>query len=184
MRTSAKRKAMSDSEESSLENPNTGEMEDIAQLGSNASAKSGHGSESGSESVPGSDKDHIEGDHDYSKAVRRKATGKGNIKSKVVRRRRRRRKRFRFSIPANKYKRAKLLDDWFDDDELCVDRLNKCSTIRTRNQGRRTVLYNDDSDDDGFVPAGERLNLGTSRSGRMRRMTEKAKASHLMGWSH
>ncbi|XP_060688587.1 bromodomain and WD repeat-containing protein 3 isoform X1 [Hemiscyllium ocellatum] len=176
IRTSAKRKAMSDSEERSLENPNTGEMDGIAQLGP--------GSESGSESAPGSDKDHIEGDHDYSKAVRRKTTRKGNIKSKVVRRRRRRRKRFRFSIPANKYKRAKLLDDWFDEDELCVDRLNKCSTIRTRNQGRRTVLYNDDSDDDGFVPAGERLNLGMSRSGRMRRMTEKAKASHLMGWSH
>ncbi|XP_067903868.1 bromodomain and WD repeat-containing protein 3 isoform X1 [Heterodontus francisci] len=185
IRTSTKRKVMSDSEESSLENPNK-EMEDIAQLGSNASAKSGPGSESGSESCSGSDKDHIEGDHDYSKVVRRKMTGKGSIKSRVGvrRRRRRRRKGFRFSTPTNRYKRARLLDDWFDEDELCVDRLNKCSTIRTRNQGRRTVLYNDDSDDDGFVPADEPLNLGMSRSGRMRRMTEKAKASHLMGWSH
>ncbi|XP_067852945.1 bromodomain and WD repeat-containing protein 3 isoform X2 [Heptranchias perlo] len=185
MRASTKRKLLSDSEESSSENLNKEEMEGIAQLGSDASAKSGPGSESRSESGSGSDKDHIEGDHDYSKVVRRKTTGKGSIKSKVgVRRRRRRRKSFKFSTPTNRYKRARLLDDWFDEDELCIERLNKCSTIRTRNQGRRTVLYNDDSDDDGFVPADEPLNLGMSRSGRVRRMTEKAKASHLMGWSH
>ncbi|XP_051877104.1 bromodomain and WD repeat-containing protein 3 isoform X2 [Pristis pectinata] len=186
IRTSTKRKLMSDSEESDLENTNQEEMDDAAQLDNDASAKSGPESECGPESISGADKDHVEGDHDYSKVVRRKATGKGNIKSRVgVRRKRRRRRRkgFKFTTPTNKYKRARLLDDWFDEDELCVDRLNKCSTIRTRNQGRRTVLYNDDSDD-GFVPTDEPLNLGTSRSGRMRRMTEKAKASHLMGWSH
>ncbi|XP_055500126.1 bromodomain and WD repeat-containing protein 3 isoform X1 [Leucoraja erinacea] len=184
MRTSTKRKLMSDSEESDLDDTNQGEMEDTAQLDNDASAKSGSGSECGPESVSGVDKDHVEGDHDYSKVVRRKTTGKGNIKNRVgVRRKRRRRKGFKFTTPTNKYKRARLLDDWFDEDELCIDRLNKCSTIRTRNQGRRTVLYNDDSDD-GFVATDEPLNLGTSRSGRMRRMTEKAKASHLMGWSH
>ncbi|XP_069749711.1 bromodomain and WD repeat-containing protein 3-like isoform X4 [Narcine bancroftii] len=179
MRISAKRKLMSDSEESDLENTNQ-EMDDAAPLDNDASAKSGP------ESVLGADKDHVEGDHDYSKAVRRKATGKGSIKNRpgVRRKRRRRRKKFKFTTPTNKYKRARLLDDWFDEDELCVDRLTKCSTIRTRNQGRRTVLYNNDDSDNGFAPTNEPLNLGTSRSGRMRRMTEKAKASHLMGWSH
>ncbi|MFT7802669.1 bromodomain and WD repeat-containing protein 3 isoform X4, partial [Arapaima gigas] len=58
------------------------------------------------------------------------------------------------------------------------------SRINTRNQGRRTVLYNDDSEDDSSEPTVDPLNLGISRSGRVRRMTEKARVSHLMGWSH
>ncbi|XP_072126416.1 bromodomain and WD repeat-containing protein 3 isoform X2 [Mobula birostris] len=184
--SSTKRKLMSDSEESDLESTNQEGMSYATQLDNGASATSGPGSECGPESISGADKDHVEGDHDYSKIVRRKSTAKGNIKNSVEvrrRRRRRRKKGFKFTTPTSKYKRARLLDDWFDEDELCVDGLNKCTTIRTRNQGRRTVLYNDDSDD-GFIPADEPLNLGISRSGRMRRMTEKAKASHLMGWSH
>lgn len=60
----------------------------------------------------------------------------------------------------------------------------KESRINTRNQGRRTVLYNDDSEDDTSVPAEDPLNLGMSRSGRVRKMTEKARVSHLMGWNH
>uniref|UniRef100_A0A8C9TS44 Bromodomain and WD repeat domain containing 3 n=1 Tax=Scleropages formosus TaxID=113540 RepID=A0A8C9TS44_SCLFO len=58
------------------------------------------------------------------------------------------------------------------------------SRINTRNQGRRTVLYNDDSEDDSPLPTVDPLNLGISRSGRVRRMTEKARVSHLIGWSH
>uniref|UniRef100_A0A672MKX9 Bromodomain and WD repeat domain containing 3 n=1 Tax=Sinocyclocheilus grahami TaxID=75366 RepID=A0A672MKX9_SINGR len=54
--------------------------------------------------------------------------------------------------------------------------------VNTRNQGRRTVLYNDDSEDEG--PTTDPLNLGMSRSGRVRRMTERARVSHLMGWTH
>uniref|UniRef100_A0A7N6B8V7 Bromo domain-containing protein n=1 Tax=Anabas testudineus TaxID=64144 RepID=A0A7N6B8V7_ANATE len=56
--------------------------------------------------------------------------------------------------------------------------------VNTRNQGRRTVLYRDDSEDDGHGSKEDPLNLGMSRSGRVRRMTEKARVSHLMGWSH
>uniref|UniRef100_A0A4W3HK84 Bromodomain and WD repeat-containing protein 1 n=1 Tax=Callorhinchus milii TaxID=7868 RepID=A0A4W3HK84_CALMI len=119
-------------------------------------------------------------------SVRRK--GKGNIKisTGVGRGRGRRRKGFKGFKTINRNKRARLLDnDYGFEDEFCADRFDKRSTITTRNQGRRTVLYNDDSDDDdGFLPAHEPLNLGMSRSGRVRRMTEKAKASHLMGWSH
>ncbi|KPP76895.1 hypothetical protein Z043_103720 [Scleropages formosus] len=51
----------------------------------------------------------------------------------------------------------------------------KSTRVNTRNQGRRTVLYNDDSDDDGESTTTDPLNLGRSRSGRVRRMTEKAR---------
>uniref|UniRef100_A0A8C4IGY1 Bromodomain and WD repeat domain containing 3 n=1 Tax=Dicentrarchus labrax TaxID=13489 RepID=A0A8C4IGY1_DICLA len=63
---------------------------------------------------------------------------------------------------------------------------NQCKSqrVNTRNQGRRTVLYRDDSEDDGHGSKEDPLNLGRSRSGRVRRMTEKARVSHLMGWSH
>uniref|UniRef100_A0A671MYB9 Bromodomain and WD repeat-containing protein 3-like n=1 Tax=Sinocyclocheilus anshuiensis TaxID=1608454 RepID=A0A671MYB9_9TELE len=58
----------------------------------------------------------------------------------------------------------------------------KSGRVNTRNQGRRTVLYNDDSEDEGMTT--DPLNLGMSRSGRVRRMTERARVSHLMGWTH
>uniref|UniRef100_A0A3Q3KJK9 Bromo domain-containing protein n=1 Tax=Monopterus albus TaxID=43700 RepID=A0A3Q3KJK9_MONAL len=63
---------------------------------------------------------------------------------------------------------------------------SQCKTrrVNTRNQGRRTVMYRDDSEDDGHGSKEDPLNLGMSRSGRVRRMTEKARVSHLMGWSH
>uniref|UniRef100_A0A8C8E3C7 Bromodomain and WD repeat domain containing 3 n=1 Tax=Oryzias sinensis TaxID=183150 RepID=A0A8C8E3C7_9TELE len=56
--------------------------------------------------------------------------------------------------------------------------------VNTRNQGRRTVVYRDESEDDGHGSKDDPLNLGMSRSGRVRRMTEKARVSQLMGWSH
>uniref|UniRef100_A0A8D0AJD2 Bromodomain and WD repeat domain containing 3 n=1 Tax=Sander lucioperca TaxID=283035 RepID=A0A8D0AJD2_SANLU len=60
----------------------------------------------------------------------------------------------------------------------------KSRRVNTRNQGRRTVLYGDESEDDGHRSKDDPLNLGMSRSGRVRRMTEKARVSHLMGWGH
>ncbi|XP_037323684.2 bromodomain and WD repeat-containing protein 3 isoform X2 [Pungitius pungitius] len=60
----------------------------------------------------------------------------------------------------------------------------KSRRVNTRNQGRRTVLYRDESEDDGHGSKEDPLNLGRSRSGRVRRMTEKARVSHLMGWGH
>uniref|UniRef100_A0A8B9JV82 Bromodomain and WD repeat domain containing 3 n=1 Tax=Astyanax mexicanus TaxID=7994 RepID=A0A8B9JV82_ASTMX len=61
-------------------------------------------------------------------------------------------------------------------------RTAKSGRVNTRNQGRRTVVYNDDSEEEG--PTTDPLNLGMSRSGRVRRMTERARVSHLMGWTH
>lgn len=60
----------------------------------------------------------------------------------------------------------------------------KSQRVNTRNQGRRTVQYRDDLDDDTQGSKEDPLNLGRSRSGRVRRMTEKARVSHLMGWGH
>ncbi|TNM85061.1 hypothetical protein fugu_009239 [Takifugu bimaculatus] len=60
----------------------------------------------------------------------------------------------------------------------------KPQRVNTRNQGRRTVQYADDLDDDAQGSKEDPLNLGRSRSGRVRRMTEKARVSHLMGWGH
>ncbi|TNN79210.1 Bromodomain and WD repeat-containing protein 3 [Liparis tanakae] len=51
----------------------------------------------------------------------------------------------------------------------------KSRRVNTRNQGRRTVLYRDESEDDGHGSKEDPLNLGMSRSGRVRRMTEKAR---------
>uniref|UniRef100_A0A8B9NUF3 Bromodomain and WD repeat-containing protein 1 n=1 Tax=Accipiter nisus TaxID=211598 RepID=A0A8B9NUF3_9AVES len=76
---------------------------------------------------------------------------------------------------ATRAKRARITDDEFE---------NLPPRIKTRNEGRRTVLYNDDSDNDNFVHTEDPLNLGTSRSGRVRKMTEKARVSHLMGWNY
>uniref|UniRef100_A0A4X2L6T9 Bromodomain and WD repeat domain containing 3 n=1 Tax=Vombatus ursinus TaxID=29139 RepID=A0A4X2L6T9_VOMUR len=79
-------------------------------------------------------------------------------------------------------KRARVAEDEFDN--MFAGRFSRLPRIKTRNQGRRTVLYNDDSDNDSFVPTEDPLNLGTSRSGRVRKMTEKARVSHLMGWNY
>ncbi|KAM5221702.1 bromodomain and WD repeat-containing protein 3 [Ctenodactylus gundi] len=83
---------------------------------------------------------------------------------------------------ATRAKRARTADDEFD--TMFSGRFSRLPRIKTRNQGRRTVLYNDDSDNDNFVSTEDPLNLGTSRSGRVRKMTEKARVSHLMGWNY
>uniref|UniRef100_A0A8C4M2Q8 Bromodomain and WD repeat-containing protein 3 n=1 Tax=Equus asinus asinus TaxID=83772 RepID=A0A8C4M2Q8_EQUAS len=83
---------------------------------------------------------------------------------------------------ATRAKRARVADDEFD--TMFSGRFSRLPRIKTRNQGRRTVLYNDDSDNDNFVSTEDPLNLGTSRSGRVRKMTEKARVSHLMGWNY
>uniref|UniRef100_A0A8C9EWL3 Bromodomain and WD repeat domain containing 3 n=1 Tax=Pavo cristatus TaxID=9049 RepID=A0A8C9EWL3_PAVCR len=92
---------------------------------------------------------------------------------------------------ATRAKRARITDDEFETlfggqfgENVFGGRFSRAPRIRTRNEGRRTVLYNDDSDNDNFVHTEDPLNLGTSRSGRVRKMTEKARVSHLMGWNY
>uniref|UniRef100_A0A8C4VDM6 Bromodomain and WD repeat-containing protein 1 n=1 Tax=Falco tinnunculus TaxID=100819 RepID=A0A8C4VDM6_FALTI len=132
--------------------------------GSSSSSESRSGSDSDSESTSRTDQDYIDGDHDYSKVVQSKKP-KRKIKRKIT-----------ASRGATRAKRARITDDEFEN--------LRPPRIKTRNEGRRTVLYNDDSDNDNFVHAEDPLNLGTSRSGRVRKMTEKARVSHLMGWNY
>ncbi|RMC21262.1 hypothetical protein DUI87_02123 [Hirundo rustica rustica] len=100
-------------------------------------------------------------------------------------------RRGRGASRATRAKRARLTDDEFENlfggqfgENVFGGRFCRPPRIKTRNEGRRTVLYNDDSDNDNFVHTEDPLNLGTSRSGRVRKMTEKARVSHLMGWNY
>lgn len=61
--------------------------------------------------------------------------------------------------------------------------ISKC-LMKTRNQGRRTAFYNEDDSEEEqrqllFEDAS--INFGTSSKGRVRKLTEKAKAN-LIGW--
>uniref|UniRef100_A0A8D0DKY4 Bromodomain and WD repeat domain containing 3 n=1 Tax=Salvator merianae TaxID=96440 RepID=A0A8D0DKY4_SALMN len=181
---------------------------------SSSSSESRCGSDSDSDSSSRSDQDYIDGDHDYSKSVQEKPKRKirrnvshrqRNWQSRGTGRRGRwgrwgrgrrggrggRRGRGRgTSRGASRAKRPRIADDEFENlfggrfGENVFGRFSRPPRIKTRNEGRRTVLYNDDSDNDAFVHTEDPLNLGTSRSGRVRKMTEKARVSHLMGWNY
>uniref|UniRef100_A0A8C6NBR0 Bromodomain and WD repeat-containing protein 1 n=1 Tax=Melopsittacus undulatus TaxID=13146 RepID=A0A8C6NBR0_MELUD len=151
-------------EKSGLSSSESGES------GSSSSSESRSGSDSDSESTSRTDQDYIDGDHDYSKVVQSKKP-KRKIKRKITGGKR--------NWQATRAKRARITDDEFEN--LFGGQPPR---IKTRNEGRRTVLYNDDSDNDNFVHTEDPLNLGTSRSGRVRKMTEKARVSHLMGWNY
>uniref|UniRef100_A0A671MUE5 Bromodomain and WD repeat-containing protein 3-like n=1 Tax=Sinocyclocheilus anshuiensis TaxID=1608454 RepID=A0A671MUE5_9TELE len=128
------------------------------------------------------------GDHDYSKAPQHKE--KGKAAAAYVDNTKRKRKGEAQTTPVKRARRESLEEE--EDDVISSStktgsqRSNqstpKSGRVNTRNQGRRTVLYNDDSEDEG--PTTDPLNLGMSRSGRVRRMTERARVSHLMGWTH
>uniref|UniRef100_A0A674I664 Bromodomain and WD repeat domain containing 3 n=1 Tax=Terrapene triunguis TaxID=2587831 RepID=A0A674I664_9SAUR len=175
--------------------------------GSSSSSESRCGSDSDSESTSRTDQDYIDGDHDYSKVVQTKpkrkikrkiASGKRNWQGRGTGRRgrwgrwgRRGRGGRGASRGATRAKRARMADDEFENlfggrfgENMFGGRFSRPPRIKTRNEGRRTVLYNDDSDNDNFVHTEDPLNLGTSRSGRVRKMTEKARVSHLMGWNY
>uniref|UniRef100_A0AAQ5WZB5 Bromo domain-containing protein n=1 Tax=Amphiprion ocellaris TaxID=80972 RepID=A0AAQ5WZB5_AMPOC len=155
--------------------------------GSNSSSSESSSTSSSSSSSSSSDSENSSdsemekymegGDHDYSKApclsVRLSAKGKVAASGK--------RRHKGGEDTAQKPKRARV-----GAAAAGSQRGNHCKSrrVNTRNQGRRTVLYRDDSEDDGHGSKDDPLNLGMSRSGRVRRMTEKARVSHLMGWSH
>uniref|UniRef100_A0A8D0GR10 Bromo domain-containing protein n=1 Tax=Sphenodon punctatus TaxID=8508 RepID=A0A8D0GR10_SPHPU len=179
-RVAAKRKLLSASEEDEHTGEEKRELKGKPDLSSSesgesrssSSSESRCGSDSDSESSSRTDQDYIDGDHDYSKAVRGRG-GRGASRG------------------ATRAKRARMADDEFENlfggrfsESTFGGRYSRPPRIKTRNEGRRTVLYNDDSDNDTFGHTEDPLNLGTSRSGRVRKMTEKARVSHLMGWNY
>uniref|UniRef100_A0A8C1QQD3 Bromodomain and WD repeat domain containing 3 n=1 Tax=Cyprinus carpio TaxID=7962 RepID=A0A8C1QQD3_CYPCA len=156
--------------------PEEGEVSECESTSSSSSSTSASSSSSGtSSSSSESDDSGAEvggfadgGDHDYSKAPQHKEKGKAAAAS--IDNTKRKRKEEAQTTPVKRE---------LDEEE---EETPKSGRVNTRNQGRRTVLYNDDSEDEG--PTTDPLNLGMSRSGRVRRMTERARVSHLMGWTH
>uniref|UniRef100_A0A672MST7 Bromodomain and WD repeat domain containing 3 n=1 Tax=Sinocyclocheilus grahami TaxID=75366 RepID=A0A672MST7_SINGR len=141
-----------------------GEVSECESTSSSSSSTSASSSSSGtSSSSSESDDSGAEvggGDHDYSKAPQHKEKSKAAAASEA-------------DVISSSTKTGSQRSN---------QSTPKSGRVNTRNQGRRTVLYNDDSEDEG--PTTDPLNLGMSRSGRVRRMTERARVSHLMGWTH
>uniref|UniRef100_A0A8C7WL18 Bromo domain-containing protein n=1 Tax=Oncorhynchus mykiss TaxID=8022 RepID=A0A8C7WL18_ONCMY len=178
-RQSHRRRVLQEGEESGGSNSSSSS--------SSSSSLSSSDSDSDSESEVGK---FVEGgDHDYSKApclkTRHKAKGKMDVSGK-----RRRKEEQEAEDAPERAKRARESEE--DDSEQGEggteggqksSSRSKSGQVNTRNQGRRTVLYNDESDEESGTTE-DPLNLGMSRSGRVRRMTEKARVSHLMGWNH
>ncbi|XP_068918654.1 bromodomain and WD repeat-containing protein 3 isoform X3 [Petaurus breviceps papuanus] len=229
-RKGVKRKLLTSEDDESLDEGEEKGTKAKTRLSSSESGESSSSSESSccsdtdSDSSSRTDRDYVEGDHDYSKVIhtrpKRKirkdvASGKRPWKTRGAGGRGRWTRRGRCSRGgrgrgsrgrgsrgrgngargrgrgrggrgtsrgSSRAKRARVAEDEFDN--MFSGRFSRLPRIKTRNQGRRTVLYNDDSDNDSFVPTEDPLNLGTSRSGRVRKMTEKARVSHLMGWNY
>uniref|UniRef100_A0AAR2JN08 Bromo domain-containing protein n=1 Tax=Pygocentrus nattereri TaxID=42514 RepID=A0AAR2JN08_PYGNA len=130
------------------------------------------------------------GDHDYSKAPRLSLGRKGKTPAAsaaaaaaaVASKAKRKRTGGEKTADLKRVRREPIQEAAPTRGGRANQRTAKAGRVNTRNQGRRTVVYNDDSEEEG--PAADPLNLGMSRSGRVRRMTERARVSHLMGWTH
>ncbi|KAM7136937.1 PH-interacting protein isoform 3-T3 [Molossus nigricans] len=78
----------------------------------------------------------------------------------------------------------KKTDDPMDKDEEFEELKGSEPHMRTRNQGRRTAFYNEDDSEEEqrqLLFEDTSLTFGTSSRGRVRKLTEKAKAN-LIGW--
>ncbi|XP_043542905.1 PH-interacting protein [Chiloscyllium plagiosum] len=71
-----------------------------------------------------------------------------------------------------------------EDDERTEEAVGCKSVMKTRNQGRRTTCYNEEDSEEEqrqLLFEDSSLTFGTSSRGRLRKLTEKAKAN-LIGW--
>lgn len=92
-------------------------------------------------------------------------------------------------VPANvkvlRRSNRKKTDDPIIDEEEEFEALKGSEPhMRTRNQGRRTAFYNEDDSEEEqrqLLFEDTSLTFGTSSRGRVRKLTEKAKAN-LIGW--
>lgn len=78
----------------------------------------------------------------------------------------------------------KKTDDPIDEEEEFEELKGSEPHMRTRNQGRRTAFYNEDDSEEEqrqLLFEDTSLTFGTSSRGRVRKLTEKAKAN-LIGW--
>ncbi|XP_040852453.1 PH-interacting protein-like [Ochotona curzoniae] len=91
-------------------------------------------------------------------------------------------------VPANvkvlRRSNRKKTDDPIDEEEDFEELKGSEPHMRTRNQGRRTAFYNEDDSEEEqrqLLFEDTSLTFGTSSRGRVRKLTEKAKAN-LIGW--
>ncbi|XP_069929954.1 PH-interacting protein isoform X6 [Oryctolagus cuniculus] len=91
-------------------------------------------------------------------------------------------------VPANvkvlRRSNRKKTDDPIDEEEEFEELKGSEPHMRTRNQGRRTAFYNEDDSEEEqrqLLFEDTSLTFGTSSRGRVRKLTEKAKAN-LIGW--
>ncbi|XP_069492166.1 bromodomain and WD repeat-containing protein 1 isoform X2 [Ambystoma mexicanum] len=78
-------------------------------------------------------------------------------------------------------KRLKVCDDLEHLSYTPSTHVSSKSKIRTRNQGKRTVRYDDgDPDGDGILKSDENLSAGVSRTGHLQKMTSRSKACPLL----
>ncbi|XP_078068576.1 PH-interacting protein isoform X3 [Mustelus asterias] len=71
-----------------------------------------------------------------------------------------------------------------EDDKRTEEAMGSKSVMKTRNQGRRTTCYNEEDSEEEqrqLLFEDSSLTFGTSSRGRLRKLTEKAKAN-LIGW--
>ncbi|XP_069743525.1 PH-interacting protein isoform X2 [Narcine bancroftii] len=71
-----------------------------------------------------------------------------------------------------------------EEDERTEEAMSSVSVMKTRNQGRRTTCYNEEDSEEEqrqLLFEDSTLTFGTSSRGRLRKLTEKAKAN-LIGW--
>ncbi|XP_055492061.1 PH-interacting protein isoform X1 [Leucoraja erinacea] len=71
-----------------------------------------------------------------------------------------------------------------EEDERTEEAMSSVSVMKTRNQGRRTTCYNEEDSEEEqrqLLFEDTTLTFGTSSRGRLRKLTEKAKAN-LIGW--
>ncbi|XP_024000661.2 PH-interacting protein [Salvelinus sp. IW2-2015] len=66
-------------------------------------------------------------------------------------------------------------------EELGQEGDGSAGSMRTRNQGRRTACYTEEEEEGQLLFEDSSLTFGTSSKGRVRKLTEKAKAN-LIGW--
>ncbi|XP_073893697.1 PH-interacting protein isoform X5 [Macaca fascicularis] len=88
------------------------------------------------------------------------------------------------SVKVLRRSNRKKIDDPIDEEEEFEELKGSEPHMRTRNQGRRTAFYNEDDSEEEqrqLLFEDTSLTFGTSSRGRVRKLTEKAKAN-LIGW--
>ncbi|XP_060240673.1 PH-interacting protein isoform X1 [Meriones unguiculatus] len=88
------------------------------------------------------------------------------------------------NVKALRRSNRKKTDDPIDEEEEFEELKGSEPHMRTRNQGRRTAFYNEDDSEEEqrqLLFEDTSLTFGTSSRGRVRKLTEKAKAN-LIGW--